>query len=93
MIGSGIRFREFILGSGISFRDSFSVQGFGSGIYTWFRDFATSLRESYIPLRKSLSLKGIIFLILKISLKGRSGTKFMLTDGKKVLLTYYDSRG
>ena len=83
----------FILGLGIWFRDSFSVQGFGSGIYTWFRDFATSLRESYIPLRKSLSLKGIIFLILKISLKGRSGTKFMLTDGKKVLLTYYDSRG
>ena len=69
-----------LLGSGIWFRDSFSVQGFGSGIYTWFRDLATSLRELYFPLRKSLSLKGIIFLILKISLKGRSGTKFMRTD-------------
>ena len=76
MIGSGITFREFILGSGIWFRDSFSVQGFGSGIYTWFRDLAISLRD-------------VIFLILKISLKGRSGTKFMLTDAVQAL--YRDS--
>ena len=89
MIGSGITFREFILGSEIWFRDSFSVQGFilGSGI--WFRDLAASLRDSYFPLRKSFFLKGIIFLILKKSLKGRSGTKFMRTDECVIVEPFY----
>ena len=61
MIGSGITFREFILGSGIWFRDSFSVQGFilGSGIYTRFRDSVQGFSDFLKGI--ILSLKEIVF--------------------------------
>ena len=59
-----------MIGSGITFRDSFSVQGFGSGIHTRFRDLVQGFilaidsgiwfRDSYLVQGFSDVLKGII---------------------------------
>ena len=63
-----------MIGSGITFRDSFSVQEFGSGIHSRFRDLVQGFilgsgirfRDLYLVQGFSNFLKGIILSLKEI---------------------------